>query len=91
MDQDRADEVIVRTIPDPDGERSERASFWIALAVALTPIPVALLISWALGDPPWRPRPSPVDAGQVDPHPRTHDGPDRARPEPPAPARELRR
>jgi Ca2+/H+ antiporter len=38
-------------------ERSERMSFGIALAIALLPIPAALLISWALGNPPWRARP----------------------------------
>jgi hypothetical protein len=39
--------------------RSERASTRIALAIALAPIPIALVISWALGSPPWRPRPAP--------------------------------
>jgi hypothetical protein len=42
-----------------DWVRSERISTRIALAIALAPIPVALLISWALGSPPWRPRPAP--------------------------------
>ncbi len=35
---------------------SERRSFRMALAIALLPIPAALLVSWLLGDPPWRPR-----------------------------------
>jgi hypothetical protein len=39
-----------------DWERSERISFRVALAIALMPIPAALLISWALGSPPWQPR-----------------------------------
>ena len=42
-----------------DWERSERISFRIALAIALMPIPAAILISWALGSPPWRPKPVP--------------------------------
>ncbi len=42
---------------EADWERSERKSFWIALAIALVPIPASLLISWALGSPPWRTRP----------------------------------
>ena len=42
---------------EADWERSERTSYWIALAIALVPIPVSLLISWALGSPPWRPNP----------------------------------
>jgi hypothetical protein len=36
-----------------DWERSERRSTWIALTIALAPIPIAVLISWALGSPPW--------------------------------------
>jgi hypothetical protein len=46
-----------RPARESDRERTERASTRIALAVALGPIPIALLISWALGSPPWRPRP----------------------------------
>lgn len=56
---------------ESDWERSERASTRIALAIALAPIPIALLISWAVGSPPWRPRPAP-----------RHDR-NRAAPEPP--------
>jgi hypothetical protein len=38
-------------------ERSERrTSFRIALAIAFLPIPISLLIAWALGNPPWRTR-----------------------------------
>jgi hypothetical protein len=33
--------------------RSEQRSFRIALVIALAPIPIALLIAWALGDLPW--------------------------------------
>ena len=43
--------------PAGEWERSERASFRIALAIAFVPIPIALLIAWALNDPPWRPHP----------------------------------
>jgi len=45
---------------DVDWARAERFSFWAALAIALGPIPLCLLISWALGSPPWRPRPAPA-------------------------------
>ena len=45
--------------------RSERASYRIALAIALAPIPIALLISWALGDLPWRSRTRPGDRGRA--------------------------
>ena len=37
-------------------DRSERRSTWIALTIALMPIPVSLAISWTLGSPPWRDR-----------------------------------
>ncbi len=38
----------------------DRGSSWKALVIALAPIPLALLITWALGaSPPWRPRPAP--------------------------------
>ena len=43
---------------EADWERSEKRSFWIALAIALAPIPVALVVSWGLGAPPWRPKPA---------------------------------
>lgn len=38
-------------------EHGDRNSFRIALAIALLPIPISLLIAWALGDLPWRRRP----------------------------------
>ena len=49
--------------PDPKGARpeeahSDRKTFWLALAITLVPIPIALLVSIALGSPPWRPRPA---------------------------------
>jgi hypothetical protein len=48
--------------PDQETEwdRLERRSIRIALAIALMPIPVALVISWALGSPPWRDRSHPA-------------------------------
>ena len=49
-----------------DWIRTERRSFRMALAIALLPIPAALLASWLLGDPPWRPRLAP-DAHQAAP------------------------
>jgi hypothetical protein len=41
---------------EDDGKRLERTSFRVALAIALLPIPISLLIAWGLGAPPWRPR-----------------------------------
>ena len=45
-----------RANPATEGRRAEPSSFWPALVIALAPIPLALLISWALGAPPWRAR-----------------------------------
>ncbi|WP_435011525.1 hypothetical protein P12x_002838 [Tundrisphaera lichenicola] len=57
---------------DADWIRSERRSFWIALVIALGPIPVALLISWVFGAPPWRPYPEPETEQPW--HAREHPG-----------------
>ena len=46
---------------DRAGDRAERGAFRVALVIALVPIPIALLVAWALGDPPWRARPSRVE------------------------------
>ncbi len=56
MNLDRADKDRGRAARSTEWERSERISFWIALAIALMPIPASMLISWALGSPPWAPR-----------------------------------
>jgi hypothetical protein len=71
MASERLDKGQGQRAAESDWARSERVSTRIALGIALAPIPIALLISWALGSPPWRPRPAP--------------GPDRHReaPEPP--------
>ncbi len=57
--------------PTDEWERSERASFRLALAIALLPIPAALLISWALGNPPWRSRPD-LEDRQIAPAEQPH-------------------
>ena len=59
MTVERDDKGRRRPRGETDWELSERRSSWIALAIALVPIPVSVLISWALGSPPWRPRPHP--------------------------------
>ena len=47
---------------DQSGPRPEKEKVWelaqrradrIALGIALSPIPISLLISWAMGSPPW--------------------------------------
>jgi hypothetical protein len=50
---------------------SERRSFRLALAIALMPIPLALVISWLLGDAPWSRRSSGYPPGAIP----THSGP----------------
>ena len=61
MTDERSDKVGRPSGHELEWERSERRSYRIALAIALLPIPISLLISWALGSPPWRPRPRPDD------------------------------
>lgn len=82
MTDDRIDKARRRADQEADWERSERASFWVALAIALVPIPVSVLISWALGAPPWRPNPRTGDgeamgtsAAPERPGPGPHRGP----------------
>jgi hypothetical protein len=58
VDGTMTDDRIDHAGRESEWARTERTSFWIALAIALGPIPVCLLISWALGSPPWRDRPS---------------------------------
>jgi hypothetical protein len=59
MAPDRIDKSQGQPAGESAWTRSERTSTRIALAIALAPIPIALLISWAMGSPPWRPRPAP--------------------------------
>jgi hypothetical protein len=73
MSVDRTDMGRGRPARETDWERSERKSVRIALAIALVPIPVSLLISWALGSPPWRARPSTAHE-VVDRAPADHGG-----------------
>ena len=35
--------------PSPENDQGDRSATWIALAIALAPIPIAMLITWALG------------------------------------------
>ena len=58
MSDDRIKHGRIHPARESDWERAERRSFRIALAIALVPIPASLLISWALGSPPWRARPA---------------------------------
>lgn len=47
-----------KSVHEAEWDRSERQSTRIALAIALMPIPIAMLIAWAVGSPPWRDRPA---------------------------------
>ncbi len=60
MADDQVDPTPHQAGPFP----SDRVQFWIALTIALVPLPFALLISLALGSPPWKARPpaGPVNA-----------------------------
>jgi hypothetical protein len=43
---------------EAEWDRLERRSSRIALGIALMPIPIALVVAWVLGSPPWRERPA---------------------------------
>jgi hypothetical protein len=64
--------------PENEWDHSERRSTWIALAIALIPIPVSLAISWAL-EPPLKVDPSeaktktPQVESHLAPEPPGHD------------------
>jgi hypothetical protein len=80
MASDGFDKSQGRPARESDWARSDRVSTRIALAVALGPIPIALLISWALRSPPWRPRP-PQGPDRI------WDAPENPDPRPPRPGR----
>jgi hypothetical protein len=66
---------VRKTDHEFEWDRSERRSTRIALAIALIPIPIALVISWSLGSPPWLSRPDPGPEALSVPIAPGHDSP----------------